>query len=528
MVETEPTARARPRWVAWLGVVGVVVALAWAIIGYRVAVVAPEHEAGIRGYGVVAGGDHMYYGSMMLQFGGTPFAQSLQQTAEWFDYPLEWQRISTGYIDPNLAPLIYPRPGQPLVGAAFEPIFGLDAIMVPGILAALAIPFAAYLAARRMRATQWIAIPLILLLLSRVFEENGAGVYPEALLGLCLLGAAATLPWDRRRVSPADLAWLVFFIVLGTLTRQMSPAFIGLAGGALAWGLIFERDRRGWWRSWWLPTAVTTVLAGVGALLTQWWAPYDILAWAQRSTESASHKEGLLRSVLRIPTMFTTGLEQYFRNDPVFFVLLVLGAVAVIFVFRHPIVGAFLGTAAPLVLSVGLNGTGPFRYTEPALPILVLVIAVALGGLTRPEVRRAPLAPIVTPTAAGERRGLRWAPLTLTVVPLALAVTLVAATVVVYQPSKAVDVGELSADDLEGAWPLTVPRLELSCGGDDGQVWGRTPDGQRISVTGTAEARSPGTMAVGRIAIGNRNVRMSTAEVVRVAVERCPTPVPLP
>lgn len=517
------------RWVAWLGILGVCAALAWAVVGYRAWVATPEHAAGTRGYPIVAGGDHLYYGSMMLQFTGTPYARALEETADWFGYPLEWERLSNGYIDPKLAPLIYPRTALPLISALFEPLAGLDAILVPGILAAVAVPLAAYLAARRLRSTQWLAVPLILMLLTRCFDENGTGVYPEALLGLCLLGAAATLPWDRRRASVADLSWLTLFIVVGTLTRQMAPAFVGLVGGALLWGLLFDKDRRGWWRVWLAPTALTATIAGAGAVLTQWWAPYDILRWTQASTEASTPSDGLVRGLLRIPSLYATGLGELFVLDPVFPVVLLLGAAATIFVFRHPIVGAFLGAAAPLVLSVGLNGTGPFRYTEPALPILVLVISVALGALSRPELRTSPVAPAPPLARTPRARHPRWVSPALAVTPLVLAAALIAATVVVYQPSRAVDIGDLTAADLNGTWPLTVASLEVSCGGDDGQVWGVTPGGERLSVTGTAMARSPGTASVTSFVQHSATGQpLSAAEVVRVAVARCPVPVPLP
>lgn len=506
----EPT-QAR-RWPAWLGLAGVLVALAWALVGYRAFVVNPEHDSGVRGYGIVAGGDHLYYGSMMLQFTGTPFARSLQETAEHFEYPLDWQALSTGYISPGLAPLIYPRPAQPLVGAVFEPVLGLDAILVPGILAAVALPFAAYLAARRLGAARWIAIPVILLLATRTFDENGTGIYPEALLGLCLVGAAATLPWDRRRPSLADLSWLTLFIVLGTLTRQMAPAFVGLVLGALVWGLAFGDDRRGWWRSWRAPSAVAVLVGGAGTLLTSWWAPYDVLAWTQASTGTSTRLQALVHGVGRVPRVFLAELGDYVRHDPVFPLLLVLGVAAVVVVFRHPVVGALFGTAAPLVLSVGLNGTGPFRYTEPALTILVLVIAVALARLW-PQ-------PVLSPASSSRARG--WRSTALIATPLVLTVGLVVATVAVYQPARAVNIGELTAADLEGAWPLTASRLELSCGGDNGQVWGETPEGERMSLTGTAMARTPGTPSV----MDFVKPSATPAEIVRLALARCPVPVP--
>jgi hypothetical protein len=509
--------------VAWSGIAGVGVAVAWAVIGYLTFVVKPGYRAGSRGYGMVAGGDHMYYGSMLLQFSGTPYARSLQETARAFHYPLDWHRLNLGYLNPQVAPLIYPRPAQSLIGAVFEPAFGVHAIVVPGILAAVAVPFAVLMATRRLQATRWVAIPLILMLLTQTFDENGAGVYPEALLGLCLVGAAATLPWDRRRASVTDLCWLTFFIVLGTLTRQMSPAFIGLVIGALAWGLVFQKDRRRWWRSWLAPSALTTVVAGAGALITQWWAPYDVLAWTQTSTGASTRMEGLVRGVLRIPSRYDKELAHYFRTDPAFLALVVLGLFALLYVFRHPVVGAFLGVAAPLLLTVGLNGTAQFRYPEPALPILVLVIALALSKLSRRGVHagRAPSAP-----EAERARRPRVLAVGLSVTPLVLAATLVVATFVVYQPSRAVQVGDVTASDLKGPWPLTVPRLALSCGGDDGQVWGVTPGGKRVSVTGTAMARSLGTPSVTTMLKTSDGKVASVVELVSVAVDRCPVPVP--
>ncbi len=521
---SEPaTAPGRVRPAVVVSLVAVALALAWALVGFRLVVVPHEYAEGVHGYPIPAGGDHMYYASTMLQYAGTPYAESLRETADKLDYPLAWQRLSVGYLSPAVAPLVYPRTTLPLVGALFEPVLGIWAITVPGILAALALPGVMYVAARRLHATRWLAVPLVLLLLTRLFDEYGTGVYTEPLVGLFVVGAAATLPWDRRRPSIPDLCWLAFFVLAGSLTRQIGPAFAGLVVGAAAWGLLFGADRRAWWARWWRPAAVATAVATVTTVVVQVWAPYDVLAYAAGSTGAATRREGLLRSLERIPSVFRDGVaEAWSHGDRLLLLLVALGVLAIVVAFRHPLTGGVFGCGVPMLVTVGLNGHDAFRYTEPALLLVVLLIAVAMA-------RTWPARPVEPAAVAGADGAARLGhTLAWSLPPVLLGVVLVGASIAVYRPAPPVPVGTLTATDVTGTWPLTVRSLDLVCGGDDGQVWGTTPSGQRVSVTGTAMARALGTPSVESLALSTAMSPNAMDALVRAAVTRCPVPVPMP
>ena len=527
---------------ATVGWVATSLAMLWALVGYRI-VVAHEHAQGRRLYPFPAGGDHLYYSSMMLQYAGKPFLESLHTAADTLSYPLPWQRLLIGYLDPQIAPNMYPRVLLPLTATPFEPVFGVWAIVVPGILAALALPFVMLAAARRLNATRWLAVPLVLLLLTSLFDEYGTGAYTEPLVGLLLVGAAATLPWDRRRPSTADLCWLGFFTVAGSLTRQIAPAFCGLVLGAMLWGLVFGPDRRAWWRCWRLPALVSTVTAVVGTVAVQVWAPFDALAWFSHALGTTSPRQTLTHSIERLPRVFAQGLANVWTAQEYLLLLLLAMCVAsALLLWRHPLTGGVLGAAAPMVLTVALAGSEPFRYTLPAIVLSVLLVSVAMTRLwpgaavstvpatepaTEPAAEPAtepatePVAEPAPEPATEAARPRRLPAVLWIATPLVLTAVVLGATVLLHRPSATVEVGTVTAADLGGHWQLTVDSLTLTCGGDNGQVWGTTPDGERVSVSGTAMARSFGTPSVVTLESGGFPPA-SLHDLVFLAVQQCP------
>ena len=171
------------------------------------------------------------------------------------------------------------------------------------------------------------------------------------------------------------------------------------------------------------------------------------------------------------------------------------------------------------------HGSEPFRYTLPATVLSVLLVSVAMTRLwPGPSVALPEADPVAEPAAepATEAARPRRLPAVLWIAtPLVLTAVVLGATVLLHRPSATVEVGTVTAADLGGHWQLTVDSLTLTCGGDNGQVWGTTPNGERVSVSGTAMARSFGTPSVVTLESGGFPPA-SLHDLVFLAVQQCP------
>ncbi len=54
-------------------------------------------------------GDHYYYASTALQYAGVGYEESLRVATAYFHYPYSPTQLDLGYLNPAVAPLIYPR-----------------------------------------------------------------------------------------------------------------------------------------------------------------------------------------------------------------------------------------------------------------------------------------------------------------------------------------------------------------------------------------------------------------------------------
>lgn len=435
-------------------------------------------------YAAPANGDHMYYTSMMLQFAGVPFTKSAVVAARYFGYPGDWRALQ--YLSPDFAPLIYPRTALPLMGAPFVGALGVRAIYVPGILCGLTTLFLLFVAARRWRAEWVLAPPMVMFCLTPGFQMFGTGLFTEAVLMTTVAGMLVCLPLAGHRAGPASLAWLAALTVVAALSRQAAlvstaMAFAGFTGAAL----LRRGNLHTVWQTW-RSSLFVSGLFGVGAtLIIGWWAPFDILA----STSSSFHQPNRLLAVFsglgHVPREFVSALNVSFAHYPLEVVFLVLGLVSVILLLGDPLGWSLLGSTVVPFLTAGLNPHETLRYLSPFDPVLVLAIAVVTHGfLSR---RSAAYAEFVRQTP--RRRNVSRAKSALAAASaVVVAVSLVTATLLVYQPAPRLSGGVVSAADLPGAWPLTVPSVGASCGGDDGQAW-LTVGGRTYALSGTALAR---------------------------------------
>lgn len=463
-----------------VGVVALLVlAAVWSLVPVRLAMTGAR-DRGEQTYAAPANGDHMYYASMMLQYAGTPYLQSLDETAAYFRYPGDWHKAY--FLNPDRAPLIYPRSALPLLGTPLVPAMGVAAIFVPGILCGLATVLLLVLLARRWGVRWALAPPLLVFLLSPAFAWYATGLYTESILALVVVGAALCLPLAGRRPGLSGTVWLAVLAVVGGLTRQAGlvvPAMV--VAGLLGAVLLARGRRREELRLWAWPTAAALVGGlGVTAVVSVW-APYDVLAFTRSRSGGNGVVSTVVQAFLARPRDLVDSLKVSPAGSGLVLLLLVVGVPCALWLLREPLGWVILGAASFPVATASLNGTDTLRYVSPVYPLLVLAIGVVLhrAVAARRGEPTAPPAPVASP---------RWLSPTSTVLAVVTGLLLVGATVAVYRPAPLQPVGVVTAEELGKLWPLDVPSATAYCGGDDGQVWLES-DGRSYALSGTALAR---------------------------------------
>jgi hypothetical protein len=431
-------------------------------------------------------GDHAYYSAMALQYGGTGYDASLAEVARYFHYP-PWERsLDLGFLNPTIAPLIYPRPLYPLLAALPVRMFGLAGVYVPGIAAGLVGTAAVAAAVRRRHRSPAALLALLLRLASRIYMEVGFGIYIDALVIACVALAVLCLPL-RGPTTGWHVVALCSVAVLMMLSRQVPLVPIAMVGGGWLWATVGQRRLR----NDWFPSllAVLPATAAVWLVLDHW-APYDPFPFLEDVT--GKHSRGAL--VAAMPGLLADGLgnaaETVLTRDFALIPFFVLATVGLWRARRTPLAGVAVGLTGACLVTLALNNRGELRYLAPVFPVAALLAADTAVGLwhrlRRGAAEVVPVAPGGAPTPR-ERRLVRSAAVVGVLATLGTAV----GTVLVNQPASLDGAPQVrvSRDRIQ-PWPLSVPQGRLICAGDDLEMWFRRPNGTLYALSGTAMSSS--------------------------------------
>jgi hypothetical protein len=504
-----PGRRPRParRW--W---VSVLVAVLGLLAGW--ATFVPHRSAWI-GHN----GDHYYYASAALMYAGAGYEESLRVATEYFNYPYSATQLDLGYLDPAVAPLIYPRVVLGLLAVPAVQLFGISGIWFPGVLCGvLSLALLMVLTVRRVGRIGLLSVP-VLIGVTKYAPEFMFGIYAEAPVILATTLMLLAFPLGRARRTWAHVLAAVALVPIIMLSRQVPLLPTGMVLGGYVWAVAGSRK----FRNPWLPYALTVLPMTV---LSYWavsvWAPYNALMFLYTKTGTSA----LDQLIEALPSMWSQSIGVDWAaiqaNDYPMLVVTGLGLVGFLLVLRNPLSGVFLGTLASGAATELLNGQpNDFRYLAPSLPVVILMAAFVVAWvvhqlprllgqtlrewpgahLARGQVRQSPGTVHVLPDGRmritrpeGEGRApTRWGPLLAAASAWAMAGAFLYGAAAVH-PAAVMDNApheQVSAFSVKGPWPLGVAEGTLSCAGDDYQIWFTAPDGVRYALSGTAMAAAP-------------------------------------
>jgi hypothetical protein len=492
----------RPRWWAWL-------AAALAAVG-----ALASHVSSWLGHN----GDHYYYTSGALQYASVSYDHSLAATTTQFPYPFPTHNLDYGYLNPGVAPLIYPRT---LLGILAQPgirALGAEGIYSAGLLCGL-VTFAVLLAwtYRHIGAAAALVLPTMMLGTAYA-TEFFLGIYSEAPLicAVTLMLVALPLGHGERRWARAVAA--AGLVPLMALSRQAPLLPIGMVLGGWLWAAIGTRRLR----NEWLPYLVTIVpVTVVSYLLVSLWAPYDALSFLLRTSNSTTTAELLHK----LPGMLRVALDYdvayIWKTDKALLGFAVLALAGLVIAIRTPLAGVFLGSLASGAVTYVANAHyNEFRYFAPSLPMAAVLAAATVVWLAR-RLRRRPAHIALRPTHV-----TRLVPVAAASTWL-VAATVVAVTIALHQPAPGAAAPSLRVTraQLGRAWPLTVDSGTLSCAGDDYQIWFTDPAGRRLAVSGTAMKRAFHPPLISAEMIPSRRGDWAAAlPLIRAAIPLCGRP----
>jgi hypothetical protein len=483
-------------------------------------------------------GDHYYYASTALQYAGAGYDRSLQLAAEYFGYPYQEARLDLGFLDPAVAPLIYPRVVFGLVGLPAIDLLGVPGVWFPGLIfGAVAVGLLMVLAGRRLGRPGVLLVPA-LIGATGYATEFMFGIYLEAPVILAVAAMMLTFPLGTARRTWWHAVAAAGLVPVMMLSRQVPLLPIGMALGGWLWAWVATRRLRNRWAPFAMAIVPATVISY--GLLARW-APYDVLPYLFDKTGT----QNTLELIRVLPAMWrqTLGADgsDLLANDLPIVLVAALGVFGAALAIRNPIAGVFLGSLVSGAVTELLNGQpNDFRYLSPSLPPLLLLAALALAWLGRLVLHRAlrligmrgrawagaalvrpeppdlpdlpdlpdPSNPPQLPDRPGGAAvpGWRTRPAAVAAGVWLVVAALVAGTVAVHRPAPIDGAPRVHLDDatFPAEWPFTVREGTLICAGPDYQLWFVTPDGVRYALSGTAMADSLWTpraleLAPGRI-----------------------------
>jgi hypothetical protein len=471
-----------------------------------------------RGAWVGHNGDHYYYASTALQYVGIGYEESLRIAATYFGYPYSATQLDLGYLNPAVAPLIYPRTVLGLLAVPTVHVWGIDGVWFPGALCGvLSVVLLVVLAVRRVGRIGVLVLP-VLVGVTRYAPEFMFGIYAEAPVILATTLMLLAFPLGRARRTWWHAMAAAGLVPIMMLSRQVPLLPTGMVLGGFLWAWIASRQLR----NSWLPFVLTILPLTVGSYwLLSVWAPYDVLSFLYEKTGTSTPDE--LRQAL--PAMWGENIgadwDKLVATDVPMIVVAGLALVGFLLVLRNPLAGVFLGTLVSGTATELLNGQpNDFRYLAPSLPVVFLLAALVIAGvvhwlprllgqtardwpgasLLQGQPRRSSGVVHVLPDGRMTiRRPVKsvpdstpWGSVAAAVgVWLATAVV-VAGTMVVHPTAPLAGAAQEQVSQIVfgDRWPFRVPEGTLVCSGQDYQMWFVTPDGVRYALSGTAMAAS--------------------------------------
>lgn len=329
-------------------------------------------------------GDHYYYTSAALQFAGYSYDRSLELTGEYFNYVFysggrNPYRLDFGFLDPQIAPLIYPRVVLSLLAAPAISWLGIRGVYVPGlVLGTVCLVVLMVLARRRIGTLAMAAIaPLTF---GTVYATSFLfGVYSEVPLALAAALMLVAFPLGRARRGWWAAVAAAALVPIMLLSRQAPVLPVGMVLGGWLWTWVGSRRLR----NPWLPFVATVIPSTVVSyLVITAWAPYSPLWMLYRWTNTTTLPD-LIRAM---PAMWrksmATDLSYTWTNDPGFYLFFALVVFGFVVARRSAMAGVLAGSLLYGVTTFALNGQpNQFRYLSPALPVMILVAAIAVTRL---------------------------------------------------------------------------------------------------------------------------------------------------
>lgn len=428
-------------------------------------------------------GDHAYYTAMALQYSGMSFGPSLDAVADYFHYP-EWSvRLGYGFLNPTVAPLVYPRVMYPLLAVVPVKLFGIGGIYLPGIAAGIATTLVLAISSARRSGAILGLLPIVILLGSREFTEFGFGIYVDALVLLGIALMLCHLPW-RGETTRWHVITVCALAVLMLLSRQVPLIPVGMLAGGWLWETIRTRRLR---NPWLVHLVATTAVVAATWLALGRWAPYDPLLFLEYVGVDTDPGDLLTEAPVQVWDGLQGAAALVWHRDPATLILTVLALIGLWRVRTTPLAGVTIGLLGACLATLALNNLGHIRYLAPLFPVLALLAADGLRAMAGPFLAARGLGTDEQTTAHRRPRSARAPAAALT----GLIVLVMAATIVVNRPASFDGARTATIEHSEYPdWPLRVDRGRVTCAGDNKQVWFETPDGTRYALTGTAMASS--------------------------------------
>jgi len=403
-------------------------------------------------------GDHMYYTSMAMQYAGKSLNQSLALAGQTFkDYPLTTDHLLTGYLDPGLAPLIYPRQvltqilswGYRLFGSAG---FGVSTLLMGIATLALLIRWSYR---EWGSAAAWFTLAFALG--STAFVWYSSGLFIESPLLLIEAAWLYSLPISRHFVAHRYWNFVsASLIVAMTFTRQSPLLPIAILGGGYLAALLRTRKVI---NEWFAQAMVGSIMAVAAYFVVNIWAPYSPVGL------NKSHHPSVIAGAKY--------LAHFIGSDPIITIAVILAIVASRKLLSKTLSWIALGVFLSCLINVYL-ATGEYRYWIP-LAIFILPLA-GYGAAERLRVIEAPRVKAPKPYLA---------------LYLVLLVSLLVGlgSMLFYAKS---DGRALATSPVSALYPESTVSGSIDCYGPEARVY-LVQNGHKVAaIDGTAMSANPG------------------------------------
>lgn len=457
-------------------------------------------------------GDHYYYVAQARMLTGIQYRDALQETALQFNYARPSVDLDYEWIDPSIAPLVYSRMSLPVVMAPFIYIFNDFpdfSVFLPGILLGAAGAVALYFFARQRVGEKWAVAITSAALISPLLTEYRFGIYTEAplILGITLWLIAIYSSYEHKAQIQQGL-YAIAPIPFIALSRQAVLILVMYCIGYLLWTLIVNKSNLKNSLRRFLPSMIVSIIL---YLLIAKWAPYDPLPYAKYNSDG-QNLSMLATTQALIVNLVEISIADVKRllpggdsTDLVYLLFLAISVFVSLKYIRRPEMGGVIFCVGFVLLVTALNGRPTsMRYISTIFPFFVIVPIYLVGESNRVLSRRRASLPKLT-----------------NAVSVVASFCVVATTIYYCQPSPTSDWIKISSSDYQN-WPLMPNSGEISCGGNDFQVWFRDSNGTVYAASGPAMQKTFFTKRINEIYKSDPEILSSPAiEITKRGMELC-------